>query len=215
MSETRHRKTAYYKRTKVIAVPLVKTAAGLRVLVVRHRQSGDYTFVGGGWRATETLKTAMSRELLEEAGVGQAAIERAVSNGDFSTVWFTNKHRPQHAASDAKDGGRIVELYCGLIFAMDASFAPQGPRDDEVSTVHLMSAYELLKYRPRFWAVMLQCGVVDFVAKTMLRAKYEAGYSGNAGQLLELQARQALQLDLPANRIHVVAPESLHPRKSF
>lgn len=209
MSSKQH-KRAYHKRSKVIAVPVVHTEAGPRVLVVRHRQSGDYTFVGGGWRATETLEAAMARELDEEAGVGpHDAISKAVGKGKFSTVWFTNKYRPQHAVSDRRDGGDVVELYCGAIFAMDATHIAAGPRDDEVSTLHLMSANDLVRYRPRFWAVMVQCGVVDYVARTLMRARYEGGYSGNAKSILGLQARQALRLALPTNRIQLVQGDVL------
>lgn len=73
-------------RAMTLGVRAVVTNAGGEVLLVRHSYVAGWHFPGGGVERGESVRTALVRELREEAGVeprGQARLHAVYANRSF------------------------------------------------------------------------------------------------------------------------------------
>lgn len=105
-------------RPKVIIIPISYVDGRPHIIIVRDKSSGDLTFAGGGWKLKDkSFLDAACRELEEETGIKKELAMSAAKNGrNTKCFWFTNRDRSHHAG----DNGKIIELYCGIIFNIDS-----------------------------------------------------------------------------------------------
>lgn len=191
---------------KVIAIPIVLTQNGPCVLVAEHRESRDLTFFGGGWKQHETLADAIYREAHEEAGIPKLEFNRALVNHRFTTIWFTNTHRPQHAERDRKQNQKVIELYCGCVFVLN-SIEELVPKDKEVSRLLLLNAANMQKMKSKFWDVMVRCGVYNYVMKQI--TEQNITFSANSQMAFGMYPKHIMDLGLPQERVSELQLKSL------